>query len=331
MLCGLMMNGDNDPGDSQALPRIGASSCLIGEEVRYDGACKLDPFIEDVVARHLELVPVCPETESGMPVPREPMQLEGEPDAPRLMTVHSQSDVTDRIDDWLRERLDELDEAGLSGFIFKSRSPSCGLGSTPLVSAGGNRTRGFGLFATAFRRRFPYVPMIEETELLTQDARDNFIERVFLYRRWQELVALSRCTHGELVRFHTNHKLQILAHDPIRYRHMGQLLEKGPALPIREIYIQYQELLTRAMELRATAAKHTNALHHAMGYLKRLLTRIEKQELGAAIEASKLRQLPVLVPLTLLRHHARRFHIPYLLSQTYLNPNSIELMLRFHA
>jgi uncharacterized protein YbbK (DUF523 family) len=168
--------------------KIAVSACLLGEQVRYDGRCKQDKWITGVLGRIFSLVPVCPEVECGLPVPRPAMRLEGDPRTPRLVVIADGADLTERMNHWCCEKIAELERMGLSGFILKERSPSCGLWQVPVL-AGGKQGWGSGLFAGALRARLPLLP-VEEPERLTDPAsRESFIERVSAYHRQQEPVA----------------------------------------------------------------------------------------------------------------------------------------------
>ena len=160
-------------------PCIGISACLLGRCVRYDGGHKLDPALCRSLRRSLRLVPVCPEVECGLPVPRESMRLVGDPGDPRLITVRSRVDHTRRMKRWAAHRLDELEELGLCGFIFKANSPSCGVKRVRVYGARGAPSRkGVGLWACAVMRRFPLLPVEEEAGLLDRVQRERFILRL---------------------------------------------------------------------------------------------------------------------------------------------------------
>jgi uncharacterized protein YbgA (DUF1722 family)/uncharacterized protein YbbK (DUF523 family) len=311
--------------------RLGISSCLLGQKVRYDGQHKLDRYLRDTLGQHVEYVPVCPEVECGLPVPREPMRLVGDPAAPRLITIRTGQDLTDRMVGWARGRLAELEHEGLSGFIFKSKSPSSGMERVKVYDgAGGVRRVGSGLFAAAFMARFPLLPVEEDGRLHDIRIRENFIERVFVMHRWRQLVSGGRRVGG-LVQFHTRHKLLVLAHSPRHYRELGQLVAQAKQLRPVQAFERYHGLLMEGLRLHATPAKNANVLHHAMGYFKKQLSADEKQELLQLIEAYRQGHYPLIVPVTLLRHYVRKHGQPYLMEQVYLDPHPAELQLRNHA
>lgn len=311
--------------------RIGISSCLLGEKVRYDGGHKHDRFITETLGQFFEWVPVCPEVECGLPVPREAMRLVGDPEAPRLLTIRSGVDHTERMLRWARSRVVALEVERLSGFIFKSKSPSSGMERVRVYNEHGVPSpRGVGLFARAFREHFPLLPTEEDGRLHDLPIRENFIERVFALARWRELVD-GRPGRGELVAFHAANKLLLYAHSPALLRELGRLVAGAKAVATRALLGRYQELFMRALAQRATVKKHVNVLLHMMGYFKRELSADEKQELLEVIDQYRAELVPLLVPLTLLRHHIRRHGQPYLAAQSYLNPHPVELKLRNHA
>lgn len=310
---------------------LGISACLMGERVRYDGGHARDSYITDTLGKYFNWVPVCPEVEMGLPVPRESMRLVGDPAAPRLVGRVSGADHTDEMLTWAGRRLEELASLGLAGFIFKSRSPSSGIGGVKVYTSEGMPSRrGTGIFGGAFIRRFPSLPVIDDGRLRNPSLRENFIERVFVYGRWMELLEQGG-GRGALVAFHTAHKLLVLAHSPRHYAELGRLVARAKSFRPAELHARYLETLMEGLALLATARKNTNVLLHAMGYFKRLITADEKSELLEVIENYHRGLVPLVVPVTLLNHYVRRFGEPYLRGQIYLNPHPLELMLRNHV
>jgi uncharacterized protein YbgA (DUF1722 family)/uncharacterized protein YbbK (DUF523 family) len=311
--------------------RIGISACLMGDPVRYDGGHAHDRYVTDTLGRYLEFVPVCPETEAGLGVPREPMRLVGDQDAPALMTVKTRRDMTDILVTWARKRVRELEKQDLCGFIFKSKSPSSGMERVKVYSESGMPVKvGVGLFAKAFIEHFPLVPVEEEGRLHDPRLRENFIERIFALKRWR-LTQAAQKTIGSLVAFHTTHKLLILSHSTKHYREMGRLVAQAKGLRINKVYASYESLLMEALRLMATVKKHTNVLQHMMGYFKKELAPDEKQELLEVIRDYHDELLPLIVPITLLKHYVRKYEQPYLQDQIYLSPHPWELKLRNHV
>ncbi|GFO55504.1 hypothetical protein GMSM_25110 [Geomonas sp. Red276] len=313
--------------------KIGVSSCLLGEKVRYDGGHQHDHYVTDTLGRFFTFVPVCPEVECGMPVPREAMRLEedpGDPEHPRLVTRTTRIDKSGQMLRFCDEKVRNLEGEDLCGFIFKKNSPSSGLYRVKVYREGMAPLSGRGLFAAAVVRHFPRLPVEEEGRLNDPDLRENFIERVFGYRRWKDLLAAGP-EPGSLVEFHTRHKLLIMAHSVALYREMGALVAHGRKVPLAELLDRYEELFMKALELPATVKKNTNVLQHIMGYFKRELTPAEKEELLGVIEQYHQRLVPLVVPITLLKHYVNKYRQEYLQSQWYLSPHPIELMLRNHA
>jgi uncharacterized protein YbgA (DUF1722 family)/uncharacterized protein YbbK (DUF523 family) len=326
---------DSKPGSdlSRDPPiRLGISTCLLGERVRYDGGHQLDRYLVHTLGRYVEWVPVCPETECGLPTPREAMRLVGDSEHPRLVTIKTGIDHTDRMIAWARERVEQLAQEGLHGFVFKKNSPSSGLYRVKVYNEHGMSERvGTGLFAAAFQRRFPLLPLEEEGRLNDARLRENFIERVFAYSRWTQLLDRDP-TPGGLVRFHTTMKMTMMAHSSPAYRQMGRLVAQAGRLPWPELADAYSRLLMEGMAEIATPGRHTNVLQHLMGYLKRDLPQADKAELMALIHDYQRGLVPLIVPLTLLKHHLRRPSVPdWVHVQAYLNPYPKELMLRNHV
>jgi len=310
---------------------VGVSSCLLGEHVRYDGGHKHDRYITDTLGRFFDFLPVCPEVGCGMPIPREAMRLEGDPDNPRLMTRQSRIDKTDQMLAFCADKLRELEGADLCGFIFKKGSPSSGLLRVKVYGPTGAPARsGSGLFSAAVARHFPLLPMEEEGRLIDPHIRENFIERVFCCRRWKDFL-LGSPGLGELVEFHSRHKLLVMSHSTQIYREMGVLMAHGSEMKRQELFWRYEELLMKGLALHATAKKNTNVLMHIMGYFKKELGHDEKSELLETIGQYHDQVVPLLVPLTLLKHYVKKYDQPYLKHQVYLAPHPAELMLRNHV
>ncbi|MDO9631251.1 MAG: DUF523 and DUF1722 domain-containing protein [Humidesulfovibrio sp.] len=320
------------PAGFAGRPLVGVSRCLLGEKVRYDGGHKLDHFLAEVLGRHVDYVPVCPEVECGLGVPREAMRLVGDAESPRLVTIRSGVDLTERMRGWASSRVEELASEPLCGFVFKYGSPSSGMSRVKVYpEAGGSPLlKGRGLFAAAFMERFPILPVEDEGRLNDDNLRENFIERVFVMQRWRELEAKGLTLRG-LVDFHTRHKLLIMAHSVEHYRSLGRLVATARELPVEVLRSQYLCGLMEALRLTATVKKQSNVLAHVMGYFKRQLSADEKRELLDVLDAYARELLPLIVPVTLLNHYVRKFDEAYLAGQWYLHAHPAELKLRNHA
>jgi len=310
--------------------KIGVSACLLGEKVRYDGGHKHDRYITDTLGRFFRFVPVCPEVGCGLPVPREAMRLERDGETVRLVTNKTRIDYTDRMLAWSARQVAELEQEDLCGFIFKKDSPSSGLFNVKVYSRGMPAKTGRGLFARAVTEHFPLLPVEEEGRLHDMGLRENFIGRVFAFRRWKDLLTEGK-TVGRLVEFHTAHKLLVMAHSPEIYRELGKLVAHGKEMPRDELFSRYQEFFMKALACHATVRKNTNVLQHIAGYFKKELTAEEKAELQEVIGEYHQRLVPLIVPVTLLRHYIRKYGQEYLLKQVYLSPTPQELMLRNHV
>jgi uncharacterized protein YbgA (DUF1722 family)/uncharacterized protein YbbK (DUF523 family) len=311
--------------------RLGISACLLGENVRYDGGHKLDRFLTETLGQYVDYVPVCPEVECGLPVPRESMHLEGDTEAPRLVTSRTKQDMTERMVQWAQRRVGELEKESLMGFIFKSDSPSSGMERVRVYSEKGMPVKkGVGVFARAFMDHFPLLPVEEEGRLHDPRLRESFIERIFAFKRWRDVLS-QKGSRGALVDFHTRHKLLILSHSPKYYQEMGKRVAHSKDLPLRDLYQQYQALFLESLQLKTTPKKNANVLMHMMGYFKEQLSPGEKQELLEIIDLYRREVLPLIVPVTLMNHYVRKYDEPYLKEQVYMNPHPIELQLRNHV
>jgi uncharacterized protein YbgA (DUF1722 family)/uncharacterized protein YbbK (DUF523 family) len=307
--------------------RIGISSCLLGNKVRYDGNHKLDTYITRTLGRYFEFIPVCPEMAIGLGVPRPPIRLAGNSKAPRAVGVKDPTlDVTGELAAYGTRMARELID--ISGYILKSRSPSCGMERVKLYNPGRPAAkRGRGIYTAAFMSVQPLLPMEEEGRLSDPRLRENFIERVFAYHRWRELLQ-SGLTPAKLVAFHTNHKLAVMARGGEHYRALGRLVARAGRGQLQKTAQSYIEGFMTALGQSATPRRHANVLMHLMGYLKKRLSHADKQELLGLIEDYRLGRLPLIVPIMLLKHYFRLYPDDYVERQTYLNPHPQELMLR---
>lgn len=311
--------------------RLGISSCLLGEKVRWDAGHKRDDFLVATVGPFVEWVPVCPEQESGMGVPRPPVRLLAGADGPRMVDPKSGQDHTPVMRRYAAARVRALSAEDLDGFVLKRESPSCGMERVRVYNDHGMPERqGVGLFAAALMARMPLLPLEEEGRLNDPLLRENFFTRVFAYRRLK--VALRpRWSVGDLVRFHTAEKSLLLAHDPQAYRTLGRLVAGASALPRAELAERYPAAFLGALRTLATRRKHVNVLQHMQGYFSEHLDARERAELTALIADFGRGLVPLIVPVTLIRHFVRRFEVSYLAGQSYLEPSPKELMLRNHA
>lgn len=323
--------GDAGESGSTARPRVGVSTCLLGENVRYNAGHARDRFLTDTFGSFVDWVPVCPEVETGLGTPREAMHLVGDPENPRLVTIKTNVDLTDRMKRWARKRLKELENEDLVGFIFKSRSPSSGMERVKVFDEKGMPQKvGVGIWAQAFMDHFPLLPVEDEGRLHDPILRETFIERVFCLRRYRDAIAPRR-SRGALVDFHARHKLQLMAHSPSILKEMGRIVAHAKERSTKEVYADYEELLMKALSTKATTGKNANVLQHALGYFKEELSPDEKREMLDVVDAYRRNLVPLVVPVTLIAHYVRKYEELYLSDQTYLSPHPSELKLRNHA
>jgi len=311
--------------------RIGVSSCLLGQTVRWDGGHKRDAFLTDRLAPFVEWVPVCPEAELGLGIPREPIHLVRRGRALRLVGTRSGDDHTAAMEGFAARRVRALERMDLCGYVLKKGSPSCGLERVPIRSESGMPAKnGRGVFASALVAAMPALPVEEEGRLRDPRLRENWIERVFACRRLRSLFA-SRWNVGSLVRFHTAHKLQLMAHAPKHYAELGRLVAVARELDRDALRERYAQGFMEALRHHATARRHVNVLQHVLGYFRRRLDDADRRELAELIEDYGRGLVPLVVPITLVRHHVARLRLDYLAGQVYLEPHPKELMLRNHS
>jgi uncharacterized protein YbgA (DUF1722 family)/uncharacterized protein YbbK (DUF523 family) len=311
--------------------KIGVSACLLGQNVRYDGSHQRNRYLTDILGRFVSWVPVCPEVECGLPVPREAMRLVGDKDNPRLVTRKTKIDHTERMLSWSATRIQELEKENLCGFVFKSRSPSSGMQGVKIYNETGMPAKkGPGLFAKEMIEHFPFMPMEDEGRLNDGPIRENFIERLFVVHRWKTFVEDDGSPKG-LVDFHTRHKLLLMAHSPKHLRQLGKLVADTKRGSKAELFGNYFEQMMEGLKLQTTVKKNTNVLNHIMGYFKKDFSSRDKKEILEIIEHYHRALIPLIAPIVLLRHYAHKYEKDYLKMQYYLDPHPAELMLRNHV
>jgi uncharacterized protein YbgA (DUF1722 family)/uncharacterized protein YbbK (DUF523 family) len=311
--------------------RVGISSCLLGEAVRWDGGHKRDPFLVSELGRFVEWLPVCPEVEAGMGVPRPSVRLVRREGGIRMVENATDRDHTRAMRAYARRRVAALMQHDLCGYVLKKDSPSCGMERVRVYRTGAPAARdGRGLFAEALLDAMPWLPVDEEGRLNDARLRENFIERVFACRRLRDLFG-GAWRLRDVVAFHTAHKLQLMAHAPKAYAELGRLVAGMNRLPRAELRERYQAGFMAALAKPATPGRNANVLEHMGGYLRDRLDAADRAELAGLIRDHRVGLAPLVVPLTLIRHHARRFGIAYLLAQVWLDPHPKEMMLRNHV
>ncbi len=312
----------------QSKPKIAVSACLMGDEVRYNGGHKRSTLCTEQLTEHVDLVGVCPEVAIGMGTPREPIRLVGDIAAPRAVgTVSPELEVTDALTAYGEKMATQL--TGISGYIFMQKSPSCGLYRVKVYQANGLPAPGGGrgLYAAAFCAALPDLPVEEEGRLNDPVLRENFLTRVYAYADWQELLQTG-LTRQRLTHFHARYKYLLLATNPEQYRALGQLLGDMVLHDLKDLAPRYFSALMEALRKCATRGTHSNVLQHLSGHLKQTLSTKEKAEMQQLIEQYRRGYVPLVVPLTLLKHHFLLHPDHYVAQQVYLQPHPATLSLR---
>ena len=311
--------------------RVGVSACLLGQEVRYDGGHKRDSYVTGTLARYFSFVPVCPELDIGLGVPRETLRLVRDGTELRMVAPGSGVDHTTRMRDYARRRVRQLEELGLSGYILKKNSPSCGMTRVrTYTTAGMPAPSDRGLYADALMTSMPLLPVEEEGRLNDPRLRENFVVRVFAFHRVASFFD-SRWRLADLVAFHASEKLLLMAHDADRQRALGRVVASAKATTRGQLRTAYTEGFMLALSRPAGTKRHTNTLQHMLGYLREHLGQAERAQVLESIEEYRLGFVPLVVPLTLIRHYVKLLKLDYLESQTYLSPHPKELALRNHV
>jgi uncharacterized protein YbgA (DUF1722 family)/uncharacterized protein YbbK (DUF523 family) len=305
--------------------KVGISGCLLGELVRYDGGHKYNSYIERTLGQYFQFRPFCPEVEAGLGTPRPAVQLRETPLGLRCVGVKDpELDVTERLQAASERQAAWLD--GLCGYILKKDSPSCGMRRVKVYGKEIPERNGVGLFAAYLEQNFPTLPVEEEGRLGDPGLRENFIQRVFVRRRWLRLCAAPLTAHA-LMRFHSRHKLIAMSHEQNQARELGRLLAEIRADNIETQAVMYFAGLMACLKIVASRGNHVNVLQHIQGYLKHKLDGEDKQELVETIENYRLGNLPLIVPLTLLRHHFRKQPDAFIDASHYMCPHPAELSL----
>ena len=309
---------------TQKIP-VGISSCLLGDEVRYDGGHKRNSYIEQTLGRYFEFRRFCPEVACGMSIPRPPVQLRETELGIRCIGVNDHSlDVTEQLLDCSRQQ--DIWLSQLSGYILKKDSPSCGMERVKVFRNDYPHRNGTGLFAQHIKTRFPLLPLEEEGRLGDPELRENFIGRIFVYQRWRDMVE-HPLTSNKLMTFHSRHKLIAMSHDQNKAKNLGRIAASADDRNLRTIADHYIAALMCCLRIVSSRGNHVNVLQHIQGYLKKRLDGEDKRELTETIEKYRLGLLPLIVPVTLLRHHFRRQPDPFIEQSYYMSPYPDELAL----
>ena len=308
--------------------KVGISSCLLGENVRFDGGHKHLRLCTDSLSRFFEFVPECPEVGIGMGIPRKHIRLVGNVQAPQAVAVHDyQLNYTAELTAFGQQKAREHKD--LCGYIFMKNSPSCGLFRVKVYQENGYPANeaGRGIYADVLKKAHPLMPMEESGRLNDPLLRENFISRVFAYSDWQQLLN-DGLTHHKLINFHTRYKYSLMAHSPVHYAELGRMLADAGNHDVEALGERYFRALMMVLSKIASRKTHTNVLMHIQGYLKKKLSSAEKQELADIIDRYRTAELPLIVPITLLKHHFNNYPDPHIAKQAYLQPYPDALSLR---
>lgn len=308
--------------------KIGISSCLLGEEVRFDGGHKKNAYITGVLKQYFSFVPFCPEVEAGLGTPREPVRLLLEDDSIKCVGVKTPEwDVTDQLIAVAKPKREWQHD--LCGYILKKDSPSCGMERVKVYSKGAPQRSGVGIYAQGLMRNFPHLPVEEEGRLEDPHLRENFIQRVYVYNRWLNLQEQG-CSLATLQEFHARHKYIFMSHNQQKTRELGVLMANQNSLDLDTLAQRYLADMMILLRTIATRKNHVNTLQHIQGYLKTHLDNEDKAELSEMITEYGRGLLPLIVPITLLRHHFRKHPNEYIDQSFYMAPHPGEMMLLNH-
>jgi len=313
--------------------KVGVSACLLGQEVRYNGSHKRSRYIQDILSQHFDFLPLCPEVGIGLGTPRKPIRLittsgNNESGIEAALTEDHSVRFTEQLKQYAHDQAKKLTDA--SGYIFMQKSPSCGYTRVKLYHENGNPLEvAQGIYAAELDKVLPLMPKEEAGRLSDPMIRENFITRVLAYHDWQTNVAYQLSPQA-LLDFHVRYKYLLMAHHVKSYQELGRLLSDLKARPLGEIAHDYITQFSEALKHIANRKKNSNVLQHLQGYLKKDLSKDEKQEMHNLVHQYRTGLIPIVVPLTLLNHHINKHTNDdnYLRKQKYLNPHPFELGLR---
>lgn len=309
--------------------KIGISSCVLGERVRFDSGHKISKFVTKELTPYFEFVPVCPEVGSGMPVPRPTIRLMSNEDRIALVeTKDPTKEHTQAVVDYSKSKVIELERKQLCGYIVCAKSPTCGMERVKVYKKNSAENVGVGLYTNELMKAMPWLPVEEDGRLNDPVLKENFITRIYTLKDFYDSIG-DEPTRGKIVAFHSRYKLTLMAHHPTSYKELGKLVANVKEYDIEEFYKLYRQGLMAAMTHRASRKNNTNVLMHLQGYFKRALSRSQKKELVQVIEDYRVGLLPLLAPLTLIKHYLAAHPDSYLEDQAFLQPHPQELRLRY--
>jgi len=310
---------------SKSRIKLGISSCLAGANVRMDGGHMRNAFCMDTLSQFVDFESYCPESAIGLPSPRPSIRLNLIDNEIHAVSAKS-GDFTDDLLAYGAEASKKMNH--LSGFILSSKSPSCGMERVRVYTKGQfSKKIGVGLFAQQLMKYQPLMPLEEQGRLNDIQIRENFLTRVYVYNAWLNLNNLG-LTPSTLLEFHSIHKYLVMAHKPVAYKSLGKLLA-NLSENFEEKSQQYIVELMGALKDIITRKNHVNVLQHLQGYFKQYLNKEQKQELTKTVELYRQALIPLMVPISLIKHYLLEFPDEYLLKQRYLNPTPIDLALRY--
>ncbi|KJY84529.1 membrane protein [Vibrio galatheae] len=309
--------------------KIGISSCVLGERVRFDSGHKISKFVTKELSPYFEFISVCPEVGAGMPVPRPTIRLMSNEDRIELVeTKDVTKEHTQAVVDYSKSKIAQLEQELLCGYIVCAKSPTCGMERVKVYRKDGATNVGVGLYTKELMTQMPWLPVEEDGRLNDPLLKENFITRVYTLKDFYSSMGEAP-TRGKIVAFHSRYKLTLMAHHPSSYKQLGKLVANVKDYDIDDFYRLYREGLMKAMAHRASRKNNTNVLMHLQGYFKRELDKQQKQELRQVIDDYRVGLLPLLAPLTLIKHYLTAHPDAYLAEQAFLQPYPQELRLRY--
>lgn len=309
---------------------LGVSQCLLGEQVRFDGGHKHNRYLTDVLSEYVEFRPVCPEVAIGLGIPRKPIRLVVIGDETRVRGIENPDlDVTDALVEQAELAVQQMPD--ICGYVFMQKSPSCGAFGMKRYRTNGHTadSKGRGAYAKRFMELMPLLPVEEAGRLNDPGLRDNFLTRVFAFHDFKTNVAAAP-TAKKLIDFYSRYKYQVMVHHVPSYFSIGRYLSNLSGRDINTSSDEFFRLFMEALTHHATRRGNTNVIMHLRGYLKEHLNTQDKHELSQLIDSYKAGMVPLVVPLTLLKHHLLKLDNPYLKSQTFWSPHPERLGLRNH-
>lgn len=309
--------------------KVGVSACVLGEHVRFDSGHKLSRFVTKELSPYFEFVSVCPEVESGMPVPRPTIRLITDKERIALVETKDNSiEHTDRMVAFAKQKVNALINDQLCGYVVCAKSPTCGMERVKVYKKGGSDSTGVGLYTKELMVKMPWLPVEEDGRLNDPVLKENFVTRVFTLHDFYQSMG-GTPTRGKIVAFHSRYKLTLMAHHPQSYKELGRLVAHICDYDVLDFYNLYRTGLMKAMVHRASRKNNTNVLMHLQGYFKRALNKAQKAELRQLIDDYRVGLLPLLAPLTLIKHYLSAHPDCYLQQQSFFDPYPQALRLRY--